>query len=334
MEKQGINDNQMTVAAGLSVGLLGKLKKNGKGMSSVNIEKILSSYPNLSAEWLLTGRGEMLKGEPQCGPSSAGVPSGGAEWPAAASYGVPTEPTDRVAECDPSDESPAPDTHVGSTPDKSVTGRSSSVTGSARLMDGAATPVAGSASSSGASAHLAGLASTSTAAGSSPLGGAALPMGDHAMATYAVSGAPWSAPAARRDGARGEGIPLIPAESMAAAPAGDLSATATSTADRYVIPLFQDADFLIPVKGSSMHPHYSSGDIVACRRIPLTGLFFQWGKVYVIDTAQGVLVKRVKPGTDPHHILIVSDSPSYDPFELPISTLRAVALVVGVIRLE
>ena len=41
MEKKGINDNQMTVNAGLSVGLIGKAKVSGKGMSSMNIEKIL-----------------------------------------------------------------------------------------------------------------------------------------------------------------------------------------------------------------------------------------------------------------------------------------------------
>lgn len=61
MSKNGISDNQMTVTAGLSVGLLGKAKAAGKGMSSVNIEKILQAYPELSADWLLTGEGPMLK---------------------------------------------------------------------------------------------------------------------------------------------------------------------------------------------------------------------------------------------------------------------------------
>lgn len=61
MKQQGINDNQMTVSAGLSVGLLGKAKSGGKGMASNNIEKILSAYPDLSAEWLMTGEGPMLK---------------------------------------------------------------------------------------------------------------------------------------------------------------------------------------------------------------------------------------------------------------------------------
>lgn len=60
MEEKGINDNQMTVAADLAIGSLGKLKKGGKGMNSTNIEKILRYYTDLSPEWLLTGRGEML----------------------------------------------------------------------------------------------------------------------------------------------------------------------------------------------------------------------------------------------------------------------------------
>ena len=61
MEKSGINDNQMTVKASLSVGLLGKAKKSGKDMAAESIEKILCAYPELSADWLLTGRGNMSK---------------------------------------------------------------------------------------------------------------------------------------------------------------------------------------------------------------------------------------------------------------------------------
>lgn len=60
MEKCGINDNQLTVKAGLSVGLIGKAKKTGKGVGSESIEKILQAYPEFSAEWLLRGKGEPL----------------------------------------------------------------------------------------------------------------------------------------------------------------------------------------------------------------------------------------------------------------------------------
>lgn len=130
-----------------------------------------------------------------------------------------------------------------------------------------------------------------------------------------------------------EGIPLIPVSAMAGALSGEQTVLEYEC-ERYVVPVFRGADFLIPVKGSSMYPKYSSGDIVACKRVNMSGLFFQWGKVYVIDTDQGGLIKRIKRGSDPDHILIVSDNEAYEPFELPLSSVHSVAIVLGVIRLE
>ena len=230
MEKQGINDNQMTVAAGLSVGLLGKLKKNGKGMSSTNIEKILSSYPELSAQWLITGKGDM--------------------------FSTLQEKRQENAENE--------DTYNNIKVEDEV--------------------------------------------------GEAIPMATRATAP-------------------GEGIPLLPIDAMAGALTGEQTVLEYEC-ERYVVPIFKGADFLISVRGSSMYPKYSSGDIVACKRIPMTDLFFQWNKVYVLDTKQGALIKRIKPGSDKDHILIVSDNEKYEPFELPYTALNAVAIVIGVIRLE
>ena len=140
-------------------------------------------------------------------------------------------------------------------------------------------------------------------------------------------------PVAKQTDNPNEGIPLIPVEAMAGALTCD-NTILEYECDRYVVPMFKGADFLIPVKGSSMYPKYSSGDIVACQRVDMSNLFFQWNKVYVIDTNQGALIKRIKPGHDENHILIVSDNEKYDPFELPYSAIHAVALVIGVIRLE
>lgn len=130
-----------------------------------------------------------------------------------------------------------------------------------------------------------------------------------------------------------EGIPLLPVDAMAGAFTGEQQVLEYEC-ERYVVPAFKGADFLIPVKGVSMHPRFSSGDIVACKRLSMDNVFFQWNKVYVIDTDQGPLIKRLKPGSDKEHVLVVSDNQSYDPFELAISNIYHLALVIGVIRLE
>ncbi|HOU69694.1 MAG TPA: S24 family peptidase [Paludibacteraceae bacterium] len=131
-----------------------------------------------------------------------------------------------------------------------------------------------------------------------------------------------------------DGIPLITIDAMAGFGAGECQVLEYEC-DRYVVPAFKDAEFLITVKGSSMIPKYNSGDIVACKKLPLDDLFFQWNKVYVLDTMQGALIKRVKEDKDHENsVLIVSDNPSYPPFSLRRDQIHSVAIVVGVIRQE
>lgn len=130
-----------------------------------------------------------------------------------------------------------------------------------------------------------------------------------------------------------QGIPLIPFSAMAGALRGEQSVLEYEC-ERYVVPAFSGADFLMQVKGNSMMPTYISGDIVACQRVPMAGLFFQWNKPYVLDTSQGAIIKRIKPGSDKKHVLIVSDNKDFDPFELTYEDIYAVALVIGIIRLE
>jgi repressor LexA len=129
-----------------------------------------------------------------------------------------------------------------------------------------------------------------------------------------------------------QGIPLIPAAAMAGAFNEDIQVL-EHEGEHYIVPMFKDADFLISVKGSSMVPKYNSGDIIACKKLPLD-TFFQWDKVYVLDTDQGALVKRIKKCKDQDKVLIVSDNPSSEPFELERKRIYHIALVIGVIRLE
>lgn len=129
------------------------------------------------------------------------------------------------------------------------------------------------------------------------------------------------------------GIPLIPVEAMAGFGTGETSILELDC-EKFIVPTFKGADYLIQIKGSSMYPKYNSGDIVACKNLPLNDLFFQWNKVYVLDTIQGALIKRIDIGPDDDHVMIVSDNEKYRPFPLHKSEINAIAIVMGVIRLE
>lgn len=143
-------------------------------------------------------------------------------------------------------------------------------------------------------------------------------------------------PAAHLATEPGTGIPLIPIEAVAGLPADDPVGTRFIDCAHYIIPDFANlnVEYMIRVSGSSMYPKYSNGDILACRRVHDV-LFFQWGKIYVIDSSQGALVKRVFQDEDPDRILLVSDNrENYPPFSIPKSDIRSLSIVVGVIRLE
>lgn len=128
-------------------------------------------------------------------------------------------------------------------------------------------------------------------------------------------------------------IPLLPIDAAAGLLSGDDTQVMAYDCDYYTVPMFRGADFLIPISGDSMLPKYCSGDIVACRRLTID-TFFQWGRVYVIGSEQGVIIKRVLPGTAANHIMLVSDNTKYPPFELDLNRVRSIALVIGVVRSE
>ena len=131
----------------------------------------------------------------------------------------------------------------------------------------------------------------------------------------------------------GTGIPLIPVEAMAGCFTGSQTIL-LQECDHYVVPAFKNADFLIYVRCDSMQPRYFSGDMVACKMLSPTDLFFQWGKVYVLDTDQGALIKKVEQGTDDETITLVSENENYKPFQIPRRAVYHIAIVMGLIRTE
>lgn len=64
MKTKGLNDNKVTNSLGLSIGTLGKSRKENRDLSEKNIEKILNFYTDLNRTWLLTGEGSMFTTKP------------------------------------------------------------------------------------------------------------------------------------------------------------------------------------------------------------------------------------------------------------------------------
>ena len=129
-------------------------------------------------------------------------------------------------------------------------------------------------------------------------------------------------------------LPLIPIEAFAGP--GLPTYEDERIEDYYTVTDFKQSDFLIRVKGDSMTPKYTGGDLVACKVVSKEKSYFlQWGRVYVIYTdSQGVMIKRVQPSEKEGYIKCVSDNPKYAPFDVPKEDIVSIALVNGAITLE
>lgn len=129
-------------------------------------------------------------------------------------------------------------------------------------------------------------------------------------------------------------LPLLPMEALAGGLTCDNEGVTIADCEMYELPLLKamGARFLIKVSGDSMNPTYRSGDLLACRSV-IEPTFIQWGEPYVMDTCQGVIVKRLEPcEEDDEYVLCVSDNPAYKPFRVHRSEIRSFCTIVGFIR--
>ena len=88
----------------------------------------------------------------------------------------------------------------------------------------------------------------------------------------------------------------------------------------------KDADMAITVSGKSMEPDYPEGCRVVVKRIN-HALFIEWGREYVLDTINGIVLKTLEPSDDPNFIRCTSLNPDqrrYAPFEIPKESVRGV----------
>ena len=118
-------------------------------------------------------------------------------------------------------------------------------------------------------------------------------------------------------------VPLIPVE----AHAGSLTDFAESVKDydcESIVSPVRGASFAIQVTGDSMSPAYPSGARILCQRID-EAAFIEWGKVYLLDTVNGAVLKQVRKADTPDRVVCCSlnPSPEYAPFEIETRHINA-----------
>lgn len=131
-------------------------------------------------------------------------------------------------------------------------------------------------------------------------------------------------------------IPLVSQKVVAGFGNADFAITESDVKEYYVIPKWrrQHVDFMIEVTGDSMQPKYNAGDIVGCTIIHNSG-FIQWNRPHVIATReQGLLIKRLMPGSTTNSLSAVSENTQYPPFDIPKEEIAGIALVIGHVNLE
>ncbi|GAA6244407.1 hypothetical protein F030043B2_34490 [Bacteroides fragilis] len=84
-----------------------------------------------------------------------------------------------------------------------------------------------------------------------------------------------------------------------------------------VVSPIENVDFAITVYGDSMAPEYPSGSRILIKKIN-PDLFIDWGKVYVLDTPNGVLVKEIHESNREGYVSCysINSDPKFKPFDV------------------
>ncbi len=137
-----------------------------------------------------------------------------------------------------------------------------------------------------------------------------------------------------QQGNQSYGAYLLPIEAIGGSLSDYVASVSFEECERYNIPI-RNVDWLIKISGDSMDPDYRSGDIVAIRKID-PNLFIQWGRVYVLDTANGSVIKELQPDNEDGYVQCISrnNCGRYKPFRVHLAEVFGIYLVLGIVRLE
>lgn len=121
-------------------------------------------------------------------------------------------------------------------------------------------------------------------------------------------------------------VPLLPISAQGGTLNDFVMSAVASDCEKIVSPI-RDVDFAITIAGDSMSPEYPAGSHVLIKKINEKA-FIDWGKIYILDTCNGTVVKKLMPGRDETKVTCVSINPAYPPFEVAFENIFGVYRVM------
>jgi hypothetical protein len=127
-------------------------------------------------------------------------------------------------------------------------------------------------------------------------------------------------------------IPLLPVSAQGGSLNDFVVSIKESSCEKIISPI-KGADYAMSVSGESMAPEYPSGSQILIKRIDEKA-FIDWGRVYVLDTCNGTVIKRLFPSDTADKVLCKSINPEFPPFEVSLSDVYAVYRVLMCMSLK
>lgn len=133
-------------------------------------------------------------------------------------------------------------------------------------------------------------------------------------------------------------IPLYDLEAVAGIVPLFGSSGKTKPDDYISVPHLPKCDGAVYVTGDSMRPILNSGDIVMYKILDDVKNSIFYGEMYLLGLDMGgdeyITVKYIHRSDEPEHIKLVSENPKHQPKDVPMESIRALALVKGSIRIN
>lgn len=136
----------------------------------------------------------------------------------------------------------------------------------------------------------------------------------------------------RTDGDKADYLPILPTEAMAGTLGDFALAVQEYECERMVSPI-KGADFAIKIQGDSMSPEYPSGSMLLIKKVNEKA-FIEWGKVYVLDTDNGAVIKQIRRTDRENVVECVSLNPAFQPFTVDTSYIKGWYRILMMISLK